>query len=64
VVIAVRVKADGERELLRARPDQVDAGLIARYYRAHRPRAWTLFGRAQGEVQAPYRRLEALEGMW
>ena len=39
VVNPARVKAYGESELVRAKTDRVDAGLIARFCRAQRPRA-------------------------
>lgn len=63
VVNPARVKAYGESEGVRAKTDRVDAGLIARFCRAQRPRAWAPPEPEQRQLQALYRRLEALEEM-
>ncbi len=41
IVNPSQVKSFGQSELLRTKTDAVDAALIARFCRAHRPEAWT-----------------------
>jgi transposase len=58
-----QVRAFAQSELARNKHDKLDAGVIARFCRAHRPRPWSPPRPEIVELQALVRRLEALQQM-
>ncbi len=63
IVNARRVKAFAQSELLRTKTDAVDAALIARFCRAHRPKAWIPPAPGIRALQALVRRYAGLQDM-
>jgi len=63
VVNPRRVKSFGESELQRQKTDRVDAGVIARFCRATRPKPWTPPPAELRQLQELVRRLDALKRM-
>jgi transposase len=61
VVNPARIKAFGESELARNKTDKLDAGLIARFCRAHTPPAWTPPLPHLRELRELVRRCDALK---
>jgi len=64
VVNPARIKAYAASELQRAKTDRLDAGVIARFGRAQRPRPWTPPTPEQRQLQALQRRLDDLQAMY
>jgi len=60
VVNPARIKAYGESELARNKTDKLDAGLIARFCRAHSPPAWVPAAAHLRELRELVRRCDAL----
>lgn len=60
IVNLARIKAYGESELARNKTDKLDAGLIARFCRAHIPPAWVPAAAHLRELRELVRRCEAL----
>ena len=58
-----RVKAYGQSELIRNRTDKLDAALIARFWRSHRPAPWTPPAAHLRELREPMRRCDGLKAM-
>ena len=63
VVNPARIKAFAQSELLRTKTDAVDAALIARFCRAHRPEVWTPPAPEIRALQALVRRHASLQDM-
>jgi transposase len=63
IVNPSRVKAFGKTEMVRTKTDKVDAGLIARFCRLHRPEPWAPLPLNIRQVQALSRRLDGLIDM-
>lgn len=63
VVNARRIKAFAQSELLRTKTDAVDAALIARFCKAHRPEAWIPPAPEIRALQALVRRHAGLQDM-
>ena len=63
VVNPGQIKAFGKSELLRTKTDDVDAALIARFCRAHRPSAWSPPAPHIRKLRALIRRRETLSAM-
>ncbi len=63
VVNPSRIKAFAQSELLRTKTDAVDAALIARFCRAHRPEAWVPPAPEIRALQALVRRHTGLQDM-
>ncbi|MDQ2763590.1 MAG: transposase [Pseudomonadota bacterium] len=61
VVNPARIKAYGESELARNKTDKLDAGLIARFCRAHVPPAWVPAAAHLRELRELVRRCDALK---
>lgn len=61
VVNPYQVKHFAQSELQRQKTDRVDAGVIARFCRSHRPAPWTPPPAAQRELQGLVRRLGDLQ---
>lgn len=60
IVNPARIKAFAQSEMLRTKTDRVDAALIARFCRMHRPDPWTPPAPEVQELQSLVRRHEAL----
>ena len=63
IVNPARVKAYGQSELARNKTDKLDAALIARFCRAHRPAAWTPPAAHLRELRELMRRCDGLKAM-
>ena len=63
VINPQQIKAFGASELVRTKTDRVDAGIIARFCRSHRPAAWSPPAAHIRALRALVRRREALNGM-
>jgi len=63
VINPMQIKAFARSEMLRVKTDKVDAALIARFCRAHRPRLWEPLEEALEELQGLTRRLLELKSM-
>ena len=61
IVNPARIKAYGESELARNKTDKLDAGLIARFCRAHVPPAWVPAAAHLRELRELVRRCDALK---
>ncbi len=61
IVNPARIKAFGESELARNKTDTLDAGLTARFCRAHLPPAWTPPAAHRRELRELVRRCDALK---
>ena len=61
VVNPARIKAYGDSELARNKTDKLDAGLIARFCRAHAPSAWIPAAPHLRELRELVRRCDALK---
>lgn len=61
IVNPSRVKAHGQSELARNKTDKLDAALIARFCRAHRPAAWTPPAAHLRELRELVRRCDGLK---
>lgn len=61
IVNPSRVKAFGQSELTRNKTDKLDAALIARFCRAHKPAAWTPPAANMRELRELVRRCDALK---
>ncbi len=61
VVNPARIKAYGDSELARNKTDKLDAGLIARFCRAHVPPVWTPAAPHLRELRELVRRCDALK---
>ena len=60
IVNPARIKAYGDSELARDKTDKLDAGLIARFCRAHVPPAWVPAAAHLRELRELVRRCDAL----
>ena len=63
IVNPSRVKAYGQSELARNKTDKLDAALIARFCRAHRPTPWTPPAAHLRELRELMRRCDGLKAM-
>lgn len=63
IVNPARIKAYGQSELARNKTDKLDAALIARFCRAHRPAAWSPPAAHLRELRELVRRCDALKIM-
>lgn len=63
VVNPACIKAFSESELRRTKTDKVDAGLIARFYKAMRPAPWQPPAPEVADLQGLVRRLESVQQM-
>lgn len=63
IINPARIKAFGQSEGVRTKTDKVDAGVIARFCRAHQPEAWTPPTPCMRELRALVRRCAALKEM-
>lgn len=63
IVNPFQIKHFAQSELRRAKNDKLDAAVIARFCRSHRPGYWQPVASELAELQALVRRLEALEVM-
>jgi len=63
IVNPARIKAFGQSEGVRTKTDKVDAGVIARFCRAHEPEPWTPPTPRMRELRALVRRCAALKEM-
>ena len=63
IVNPARIKAFGQSEGVRTKTDKVDAGVIARFCRAHQPEPWTPPTPRMRELRALVRRCAALKEM-
>ena len=63
IVNPSRVEAYGQSELARNKTDKLDAALIARFRRAHRPAAWTPPAAHLRELRELMRRCDGLKAM-
>lgn len=63
VVNPMRVKAFGKSEMRRTKTDRVDAGIIARFCRAHNPRLWSPPPPHKRELRDMVRTLESFKKM-
>ncbi len=63
IVNPARIKGYGQSELARNKTDKLDAALIARFCRAHRPEAWCPPAAHLGELRELVRRCDALKVM-
>jgi len=61
IVNPARIKAYGDSELARNKTDKLDAGLIARFCRAHMPPAWVPAAAHLRELRELVRRCDALK---
>ncbi len=61
IVNPARIKAYGDSELARNKTDKLDAGLIARFCRAHVPLAWVPTAAHLRELRELVRRCDALK---
>lgn len=63
LVNPAQIKAFGKSELLRDKTDRIDAALIARFARAHDPKAWVPPRDVELTLRSLVRRCAALKGM-
>jgi transposase len=63
IINPARIKAFGRSEGQRTKTDKMDAGVIARFCRAHNPAAWTPPSNARRYLQDLYRTLVDLKSM-
>ncbi|NJL70868.1 MAG: IS110 family transposase [Candidatus Competibacteraceae bacterium] len=63
VVNPTKIKGFRQSELKRSKTDKIDAGLIARYYRALKPAPWTPMPKEIQTLQHLERHLDTLKGL-